>query len=102
MAIRDTERIIDGTENTNHGSLPETLAELMKIERKKRKLSLRACAELIGISHTELSRIERGIRPCPSLVTLQLIAAAYEYDVNSLTRYATNSVQPAFNGTSAV
>ena len=76
--------------------MPDTLAELMTSERKKRRLSLRACAEMIGISHTELSRIERGIRACPSLVTLQMIASAYGFDINNLTRYAANAARPFF------
>lgn len=96
MMMRNTEEF-EMTENaTMPGGMPDTLAELMTNERKKRKLSLRACAEMIGISHTELSRIERGIRACPSLVTLQMIASAYDFDINNLTRYAANVARPIF------
>lgn len=96
MTMKNLEKLEMIENAAKPGGMPDTLAELMTNERKKRKLSLRACAEMIGISHTELSRIERGIRACPSLVTLQMIAIAYNFDINNLTRYAANAACPIF------
>lgn len=76
---------------------PRTLAELMICERQKRGLSLRGSAELIGISHTEISRIEKGKRQCPSLISLQMIARAYELDIGILTQFAADAAFPVQN-----
>lgn len=94
MEARNTQQTSQKAAAAPEGT-PATLAELMIKERRRRQLSLRAGAERIGISHTELSRIERGIRACPSLFTLQMIAVAYDLDVTRLTRYVAGAVYPA-------
>lgn len=68
--MQDIEQVRQDVDMAKAEDLPDTLAEFVTNERKKQNLSLRGCAALIGISHTELSRIERGLRACPSLVTL--------------------------------
>ncbi|MPW25981.1 helix-turn-helix domain-containing protein [Alkalibaculum sp. M08DMB] len=59
-------------------------------KRVEKNLSLRAAAELIGISHTYLSALEKGIdnrglpAQNPTPTTLKLISAAYEIDYEYL------------------
>lgn len=58
-------------------------AELMKSKRKELKLSLRNAAKLIGISHSYLSMLEKGVDPRssslikPTPETLKYISDAY-------------------------
>lgn len=42
------------------------------------------------------AKYENTIRTCPSLYTLLLIAAAFDFDVSNLTRYAANAACPIF------
>lgn len=61
----------------------ENFSKLLKDKRKAMRLSLRSAAELIGISHTYLDKLEKGIdsrtgisnKPTPD--TLKLISNAY-------------------------
>jgi len=67
-----------------------TLGNLMKTKRKELKLSLRSAADLIGISHSYLSMLEKGLDPRnsmpikPTPETLKLISKAYDVDYNLL------------------
>ena len=57
-------------------------------ERKRRKLSLREASALIGISHTYLSALEKGIDPrsgsklVPSQDVIFKICKAYDLDIS--------------------
>lgn len=67
-----------------------TLAQLLSEKRKSDRLSLREAAELIGISHGYLNKLEKGvdsrtgIKNNPTPETLQLIAKAYHWDYQYL------------------
>jgi transcriptional regulator with XRE-family HTH domain len=52
------------------------LAEYIKEKRTLRDFSIRKLAEEAGISHTEIKRIEDGVRKQPSPDLLRKIAAA--------------------------
>lgn len=70
------------------------LQKILKEKRKQLKLSLREAGDLIGISHSYLSTLEKGIDPRngspvrPTPDTLRLISAAYKIDYNVLMRAA--------------
>ena len=49
----------------------ETIAELVKIARKEKKISARKLASLVGVSHTEINNIESGFRVKPSILVLK-------------------------------
>ncbi len=72
----------------------ENLYEFLKKKRNLLKLSLRNAADKIGISHSYLSNLEKGIDPRtgspikPTPETLKLIADAYELDYDSLMKLA--------------
>lgn len=53
-----------------------TLGELLKEHRCAHGLSLRAFSQKAGISHSEVLRIEKGLRAAPSLHTLIRLADA--------------------------
>lgn len=65
------------------GHIMDNFSKLLKDKRKAMRLSLRSAAELIGISHTYLDKLEKGIdsrtgisnKPTPD--TLKLISNAY-------------------------
>ena len=67
----------------------DSLAKLLKEKRAAMKLSLRSAAELIGISHTYLNKLEKGFdtrtgisnKPTPD--TLKLISNTY--NINYIT-----------------
>lgn len=67
-----------------------TLAQLLSEKRKADRLSLREAAELIGISHGYLNKLEKGvdsrtgIKNNPTPETLQMIAKAYHWDYQYL------------------
>lgn len=46
------------------------LAETLKEKRKEKGISTRNLGEKVGVSHTEISRIENGMRPHFSFVIL--------------------------------
>lgn len=52
------------------------LGNFIKEKRAARELSIRKLAELAGISHTEIKRIEDGVRKQPSPQVLRAIAEA--------------------------
>ena len=64
--------------------------DIIKEKRLAMKLSLRNASRLIGISHTYLNNLEKGvdrrtgIKNKPTPETLQLIATAYDLDYNYL------------------
>lgn len=70
----------------------DNLSNFLKDRRNEMKLSLRDAAQLIGISHSYLSTLEKGIDPRnnkpvkPTPETLQLISSAYNYPYNDLMR----------------
>ena len=49
----------------------ETIAELVKVARKEKKISARKLASLVGASHTEINNIESGFRVKPSILVLK-------------------------------
>ena len=49
----------------------ETIAELVKVARKEKKISARKLASLVGVSHTEINNIESGFRVKPSILVLK-------------------------------
>lgn len=68
----------------------ETLQDILKSRREYLKLSFRDAADLIGISHSYLHNLEKGIDPRtkvpikPGPETLRLISEAYKIDFNHL------------------
>ena len=68
----------------------DTLQEILINKRKDLGLSLRKAAKLIGISHSYLNNLEKGIDPNtkapvnPTPETLSLISKAYKIDYNEL------------------
>ena len=64
--------------------------DIIKEKRLTMKLSLRNASRLIGISHTYLNNLEKGvdhrtgIKNKPTPETLPLIATAYDLDYNYL------------------
>lgn len=69
------------------------LSQLLRNKRTTLRLSLRAAAELIGISHTYLDKLEKGVdsrtgtvnKPTPD--TLKLISKAYDINYTDLLEY---------------
>lgn len=67
-----------------------TLARLLSERRKADRLSLREAAQLIGISHGYLDKLEKGVdsrtgtKNNPTPETLQMIASAYHWDYQYL------------------
>ena len=67
-----------------------TLACLLSEKRKADRLSLREAAQLIGISHGYLDKLEKGVdsrtgtKNNPTPETLQMIATAYHWDYQYL------------------
>ena len=55
-----------------------TLGELVKEHRRENGLSLRAFSRKAEISHSEVLRIEKGLRATPSVHILMRLAAAME------------------------
>lgn len=72
----------------------DNLQDFLINKRKELKLSLRNASELIGISHSYLSTLEKGIDPRnntpvkPTPETLQLISTAYNVSYSELMRLA--------------
>lgn len=70
------------------------LGKILKEKREELHLSLRKASELIGVSHTYLSNLEKAIDPRsnvpvrPTIDTLKLISSAYKMDVNKLVELA--------------
>lgn len=70
------------------------LQEILVQKRKELKLSLREAGNLIGISHSYLSTLEKGVDPRtntpikPSPETLKLISKAYNIDYHILMKAA--------------
>ena len=56
----------------------------IKEQRKNKRLSIRKCAELVGVSPTYLARIEDGTTPPPSSEVIQKLAEVLELDINEL------------------
>ena len=49
----------------------ESIGELLKNARKEKNISARKLASLVGVSHTEINNIERGMRVKPSILVLK-------------------------------
>lgn len=70
------------------------LYTFLENKRKELNLSLRKAAEIIGVSHSYLSNLEKGVDPRsgapinPTPETLKLIAKAYNIDYDLLLEYA--------------
>ena len=69
--------------------------------------SLREMANLIGISHVQLSNLEKGVDPRtgkfnrPSLETIKKLAKAYNYDYKTIIKKAGSSLSDEKNALSA-
>lgn len=73
-----------------------TIANLVKIARKKKGYSARKLAELCNISHTEISNIEKGLRVKPAILTLKGFEKYLDLDYKELARlvgYSEETVQ---------
>lgn len=66
------------------------VAELLRNERERQKLSMNMLAERSGLSQASVSYIERGMR-IPSLDTLLRIAAALDVDLGALIQRASKA-----------
>jgi len=64
------------------------LAAFIKGKRTDRGLSLRKLADLSDISHTEIKRIEDGVRRQPSPAVLRSIAAALNVSYEEIMKTA--------------
>lgn len=60
------------------------LAELLKEKREELEISTRDLAYQVGVSHTEISRIENGMRPHFSFVILAKLCKALKIDMINL------------------
>jgi transcriptional regulator with XRE-family HTH domain len=60
------------------------LAEIIKEKRKEKGISTRDLGEKVGVSHTEISRIENGMRPHFSFVVLAKICKELDIDMMNL------------------
>lgn len=60
------------------------LGAFIKGKREQRNLSIRKLAETAGISHTEIKRIEDGVRRQPSPQVLRSIAVALNVQYEEL------------------
>lgn len=60
------------------------LAETLKEKRKEKGISTRDLGEKVGVSHTEISRIENGMRPHFSFVILSKICKELDIDMINL------------------
>jgi transcriptional regulator with XRE-family HTH domain len=65
-----------------------TLGEYLKERRTEKDLSLRRVSELSGISHTEIKRIEDGLRRQPSPQILRSLAKALDAPYEELMELA--------------
>jgi transcriptional regulator with XRE-family HTH domain len=61
---------------------------LIRTLRMHRKISLRKFAEIVGISPSYLSMVERGETTLPTEDTIVKIAQALDYDTDELLGYA--------------
>ncbi len=66
-----------------------TIGRRLREVRYWRRKSLRAVAELAGLSESYLSRLERGERPVDRRSTLEALAAALEVAPGELTAAGT-------------
>lgn len=60
------------------------LAETLKEKRKEKGISTRDLGEKVGVSHTEISRIENGMRPHFSFIILSKICKELDIDMVNL------------------
>lgn len=65
-----------------------SFGQFLKEERKKRGMSQRLLAELIGSSNTEISRIEQEIRQKPSPIMLKKLSEVMEIPLDIIMREA--------------
>ena len=64
--------------------LMNTLASFIKLKREERSMSVRGLAEKAGISHTEIKRIEDGVRKQPSPKIIKALAEALTVPYNDI------------------
>lgn len=82
-----------------------TLAQLLSTRRKEDGVSLREAAQRIGISHGYLNKLENGVdsrtgtKNNPTPETLQMIAAAYNWDYQYLLKICGYIDETASNNT---
>lgn len=60
------------------------LAEVLKEKRQEKGYSTRELGEIVGVSHTEISRIENGMRPHFSFVILAKLCKELDIDMMNL------------------
>ena len=65
-----------------------TLAEFIKDYRAANRISMRELAESAGVSHTEISRIEKGERVNPGVRVIKKLAHAMRTDFSVLAKIA--------------
>lgn len=68
-----------------------TLGDFLRAKRQTLGLSLREAAEAVGVSHSTLSEVERGLRR-PDFETLVGISEAYTVPLDTVVRMAANDI----------
>lgn len=66
-------------------TLQERFGENLKTARMQSEISMAELGRLSGLSHSEVSRLEAGIRE-PRLATILALARALDTEVNDLIR----------------
>ena len=83
--------VIDGAyvakKRLSREAQPTELGDVLYTTRKKKKWTLRAAAQKIGIEHSGLSEIERGLRR-PDFETLVGFHSAYDIPLEEVIRMA--------------
>lgn len=77
--------------NSNRDAIVSRLAELLREERTKRKLSLSEIAARSGLSHTMVSRVEKRER-LPTIDTLLRITEAIGVSLPALIQRAVDEL----------
>lgn len=81
---------------TKHGITCHVMNEFskkIKDARKQKRLSIRKCAESVGISPTYLVRIEDGTTPPPSDKVIEEISKVLEVDLTELNNLANDYLE---------
>ena len=72
--------------------MQQNIAEIIKQSRKEKNLSMRNLAQLIGIDHSHIGKIEKGLT-IPSRELITKLCTALEIDEVMLQRLAGNYVE---------
>jgi transcriptional regulator with XRE-family HTH domain len=78
---------------TNRGDTPQSLGEYIRRARQQAGLSGRQLAAEVGTNSSNISRIETGATPTPTLELLKRIADVLDIELATLLGYRGMSVQ---------